>query len=148
MSSGTEIIHSALRKIGAHSVISPASPESVDAARDTLNSMIQSWLSKGIDMGCLPLKAPGDELNEPLDAKHDIISNLAVMLAPEFDNGKVVVSATLQRQAVAGLRSIRKLYQTITVPAKKVSSNMTMGAGSTRGYFTDPFVDSDRELED
>jgi|GEM_PF-3356544 hypothetical protein len=148
MSSGTEIITAALQKIGAHSVASPASPEAIVDAKSILNSMLQMWQSDRIDMGVVPLDAPGDELSEPMDAKLGIIYNLAIMLAPDFSNGKQVVSPELSRGARIGYTFIKKMYQPVVIPQKKVSSTMPMGAGSTRGVWRSTFVDQDRELED
>ena len=79
MSAGTEIIQEALRKIGAHSEVSPASAESILVGKSALNSMLEMWLSKGIDFGFAPLDAPGDDLSEPPDTRNGISSNLAIM---------------------------------------------------------------------
>lgn len=147
MSSGTELIHAALKRIGAHSVVSPADPETVDTARNTLNSMLEGWRSKGIDMGTVPINAPGDEVSEPLDVRQAIIDNLAMLLAPNKSSGKPVVSPELRVAAASGMRSIRVLYQKINVPNKKVSSTMPMGAGSTRGVWASNFAGQDREIE-
>lgn len=147
MSSGTELIHAALKRIGAYSVVSPADPETIDTARNTLNSMLEGWRSKGIDMGTVPINAPGDEVGEPLDVRQAIIDNLAILLAPNKSSGKPVVSPELRAAASNGMRSIRVLYQKINVPNKKVSSTMPMGAGSTRGVWASNFAGPDREIE-
>lgn len=147
MSSGTEIIQAALQRLGAHSVLSPAGPEAIATGRDYLNGMLQSWESIYIDMGCAPLNAPGDELSEPMDARNAIIDNLALQLAPEFDNGKQVVSGDLRARAKAGLLNIKKLYQKLEVPKKRVSSTMPVGAGSSRGDHTSIFIEGNREID-
>lgn len=133
MSAGTEIIEFALKEIGANSIAAPADAESIVIGRDTLNSMLQMWLSIGIDLGIVPLDAPGDELGEPLDATQAIIDNLAVELAPNFDNGKVVVSPTLRNNARRNYETIKSLYQTLSIPDKVLSSTLPRGAGNTRG---------------
>ena len=109
MSDGTSIIQKALQKIGAHSVISPASAEAILVGKDALNSMIEMWLSKGIDFGFAPLNAPGDDLNEPADTRNGIIFNLALILAPDFDNGKTVVSRDLKDIARSEFNTIKRL---------------------------------------
>ena len=129
MSSGTEIIHDALKKIGAYSVVQKPQKESISQAKNTLNSMLQDWLSRNIDMGVSPLNAPGDELGEPLDARNGIVANLAVWLAPDFGRE---IPPTLARNARVGYRSIAKLYQKIEIPKKKVSSTLPLGAGNTK----------------
>ena len=70
------------------------------------------------------------------------------MLAPDFSNGKQVVSPELSRGARIGYTFIKKMYQPVVIPKKKVSSTMPMGAGSTRGVWRSTFADQDRELED
>jgi len=130
MSDGTTIIQKALQRIGAHSVISPASSEAILVGKDALNSMIEMWLSKGIDFGFAPLDAPGDDLNEPADTRNGIISNLAIFLAPDFDNGKTVVSQDLKNIARSEFNNIKRLYRKVVVPDKVVSSTLPKGAGS------------------
>ena len=133
MSSGTKIIESALKLIGAHSIAAPADAESVELGMETLNSMLQLWLSKQIDLGISPLDAPGDEVDEPLDSTQAIIDNLAVALGPNFDNGGEVVSQTLRVNANNGYNSIKSLYQVFTIPDKVVSSTLPRGAGNRSG---------------
>jgi len=132
MSTGTDIIQRALQGIGAHSIVSPPSPSSIVLGMDKLNSMLEMWLSQGIDIGFTPLDVPGDDLNEPNDTKNGIIDNLSLELAPDFDNGKVVVSPALARNAKKGYANIKNLYQKITVPQKVVSSTLPVGAGNRR----------------
>jgi len=148
MSSGTEIITEALQKIGAASVVAPADPDAIVAGKNALNSMLQQWLSVGIDMGTVPLDSPGDELSEPMDARNGIVDNLALMLAPFFSNGKQVVTPELSRSAKIGYIFIKKMYQPVVIPQKKVSSTMPMGAGSTRGVWRSTFAENERELKD
>lgn len=132
MSTGTAIIERALQAIGAHSIISPASPSSIVLGKEKLNSMLEMWLSQGIDIGFTPLDVPGDELNEPNDTTNGIIDNLSLRLAPAFDNGKQIVSPDLRRDAKVGYANIKNLYQKLTVPQKVVSSTLPKGAGNRR----------------
>jgi hypothetical protein len=133
MSSGTFIILSALKRIGANSLAQPASPEAVVEGRDVLNSMLQLWLSENIDLGIVPLDAPGDELGEPLDSRNAIIDNLALRLSPLFDNGNNVVSPQLASNAKREFGLIRNLYQVVDVPLKVVSSTLPVGSGNKTG---------------
>lgn len=134
MSSGTEIIQKALKRIGAHSLATPALPSSIVEGRDALNSLLQLWLSQGIDLRIVPLDEPGDELGEPLDAKEAIIDNLALALAPNFDNGKTVVSNSLKRNGLLGKSLVQSLYQIIRIPDKVVSSTLPRGQGNRRRF--------------
>lgn len=130
MSAGTVIVQRALQMIGAHSIVSPADPDSIVLGMEKLNSMLEMWLSMGIVIGFTPLEVPGDELNEPADTRNGIISNLALELAPDFDNVAQVVSLPLQRSAKVGYANIKNLYQSVTVPEKVVSSTLPIGAGN------------------
>lgn len=113
--------------------MSPASPGSVVLGMENLNSMLELWLSRNIQIGFTPLSVPGDELNESRDVRNGIISNLAVYMAPDFDNGKDIVSSTLKRNAAIDFAQIKALYQKIPIPDKVVSSTLPVGAGNNRG---------------
>ena len=133
MSSGTFIITSALKRIGAASIVQPAAPETITEGRDILKSMLQLWQSWGIELGVAPLDAPGDELGEPLDSRNAIIDNLALMLAPDFDNGRGNVSAQLKANARNGLAQVKQIYRTLVVPPRQVSSTTPRGQGNAGG---------------
>lgn len=132
MSIGTVIIEDALKEIGAHSIAAPADPESVEIGMRGINSMLQIWLSQCIDIGIVPLESPGDELGEPLDTTQAIVDNLAILLAPNFDNGDNVVSKELRDNARRGYTRVRGLYQNLTIPDKVISSTLPRGAGNRR----------------
>jgi len=133
MSSGTSIIQSALKRIGANSLAQPASPEAITEGRDILNSMLQLWLSQDIDLGIVPLDAPGDELGEPLDSRNAIVDNLALRLSSLFDNGNNVVSPQLTANAKREFNLIKAIYQVVDVPVKIVSSTLPVGQGNRTG---------------
>jgi len=132
MTIGTDIILDALENIGAHSNIAPASPTSIERGMKYLNSMLELWLSQNIQIGFTPLKAPGDELNEPPDTTNGIESNLAILLAPKFSNAVSVVSVDLKTNARIQLIQIKRIYEKITVPKKVVSSTLPTGSGNQR----------------
>lgn len=134
MSTGTEIIKDALQKIGAHSVATPANPEAIEAGRKALNSMCEMWLSEGIRFGFTPLKVPGDDLNEPADARNGIVFNLAIMLAPDFGKD---VSSNLNRMATTTFAKIRNIYEVVTVPDRVVSSTLPKGQGNHESFGSD-----------
>ncbi len=148
MSTGTSLIQKALRKIGAHSKIREASAESIGEGLDSLNSMLQLWLSRGIDLGIVPLDAPGDELGEPADTTQAITESLAIILAPDREGGKEVVSPTLRSNARDSFNMVKSLYQNHTIPTKVLSSTTPRGAGNTRGSGDRRiFFNSQAELE-
>jgi len=132
MSTGTDIVKRALQQIGASSAVSPPSPDALDTGFDKLNGMISLWSSKGIQTGATPLSVIGDELNEKSDCRDAIIDNLSLRLAPDFDNGKQIVSQDLRANARRGLAQITSLYGTFTIPEKVVSSTLPKGQGNSR----------------
>lgn len=134
MTTGTDLVKSALRKIGAHSIAAPAAPETITEGRDTLNAMLQSWLSRNINLGIVPLDAVGEEVGEPADATNAIVFNLAMLLAPDFDNGKEVVSNSLAMNARKEFQIISTLYNTTTIEAKVVSSTLPKGQGNKQSF--------------
>lgn len=142
MSTGTEIIQKALQTIGVFSVATPNAPENIVVGMDILNSMGQEWADDDIDLEIFPLGAAGDELGEPLSVKNGLVFNLAIYLAPYFDNGKVVISQTLRDNARKTYKRIRDNYASYTIPDKTLSSTTPQGAGNSRGRFNERFVGS------
>lgn len=130
MSSGTAIIQDSLEEIGAHSILAPANPEAIEKGRVKLNSMLQLWLSRGVRLGFTPLDAAGDELSEPGDARNAIVANLALELAPSFDNGKNVVSQILLGNAKRTFNLVRDIYRVVEIPTKIISSTTPIGSGN------------------
>lgn len=136
MSSGTKIIENALRKIGAFSIAQSPDPGDIVVGMDALNSMLQLWLSQGVDMGIVPLESPGDEVGEPMDATEAITDNLAILLAPNFVSATINVSQTLRDNARLSKAEIKRLYRITVIPDKVVSSTLPRGAGNTaRGNY-------------
>jgi len=132
MSTGADIVKRALQKIGASSAMSEPSPESLATGLEVLNGMISSWTSQGINTGATPLNVLGDELNEKQDCRNAIITNLAVLLSPDFDNGKNIVSPKLNSIANREFATIKALYKEHHMPQKVVSSTLPRGQGNRR----------------
>lgn len=135
MSTGTEVIKDALRRIGVESMAQEAGPEEIIDAMKVLNNMLQMWQSQGIQIGIVPLQDPGDQLSEPADSRNAIVDNLAVMVAPNYDNGETIVSGNLHANAKKGYNWVKTLYQKFRVAPKRVSSTMPLGAGNKRWGF-------------
>ena len=148
MSSGTSIIEDALKRIGVHSVVVPASPEDIASGKDALNSMLQLWISWGIRIQVVPLDAPGDELSESIDIRNAVVDNLALQLAPFYDNGKGIVSQELRDNARRLFNQVKDLYQEVTIPKKVVSGLLPRGAGHSAGTRAQIFSGKGATLSD
>tara|TARA_R110000782_G_scaffold257913_1_gene347423 strand:+ start:782 stop:1216 length:435 start_codon:yes stop_codon:yes gene_type:complete len=137
MSTGTYIVTSALQKIGAHSVLKQADPESLENGRKALNSYIAQLYDNDIDIGAVPLQALGDELSEPMGATNYIVANLALLLEPDHSGSQI--SQQLRVTALRGENWIRNKYQTIDQPKPVVRNTLPTGAGnfgrSHRAFF-------------
>ena len=146
MTTGTKIIQKSLSYIGAHSVVNPANPESILTGMDTLNGMIAEWQDENIEMGAVPLNAPGDELSEPLGTRNNIEFNLAVLLQPLFPG--TVVSVELRANALKGFNSIKRKWQTIVIPKKQARGTLPLGQGNRErnGRWLDPFFNEGQEI--
>ena len=132
MSTGTQTIQNAGKLLGVFSAAQPADPQFLVDAMHKLNAMIQMLESDGINLGIVPLEVPADDLGEPIDATLAIEENLAIILSPLFDNGKVIVSPDLRVNAKIHLEILRD-SQPVVIPKKVVSSTLPRGAGNNRG---------------
>ncbi len=135
MTIGTKIIKGALRKIQVHTLNSPASPEDIENSVDTLNSMLEMWTSKGIELGILPLESSGNELGEPPDTTNAIKSNLALYLADDYEDGQAVVSKTLRDNARRDFEDLQTIgYRNLNIPGKVPSDTLLTGQGNKRWW--------------
>lgn len=148
MSTGTSIIEDALKRIGAHSIVSPATSGVIEDGVNILNSMIQMWRSEGVFLEAIPLKTPASELSEPLDFRNAIVDNLALLLGPLFEDGKSVVSPQLRFNAETGFNALKRLNRVINVPNRVPSANLPRGAGNDRGSGNNKFFGPDQTISD
>jgi hypothetical protein len=130
MSTGTYIVTSALQTIGAHTVMKPANPVSLENGRNILNSYIASLQDIGIDTGAVPIEALGDELSEPLGITNDIVNCLAKLLVPH--NPGAQISPDLRINANRSESAIKTTYQVIEIPTPKTRDTLPRGAGNFR----------------
>lgn len=130
MSTGTDVVTSALQDIGVYSALQPANPESLETGRVTLNSMLSTWEDDNIKLGTVPLETIGSELSEPSGARIGIETNLALALAPKFPGAQI--SIELRRQAYREYQTILNLWQEKSIPKRKVRSTLMKGQGNKR----------------
>jgi len=143
MSTGTKLVQGALSRIGAHSPIRPASPESIDVGKDTLNSMYASWQDNNIDFGAVPLQAVGDEFSEPMGLTNMIMDNLAILLQPQFPGTQI--SADLRLNASRGYTDMAAKAQTIVIPKLVARETLPKGQGNRR-YWSDTFFNKGEDI--
>ncbi len=132
MSTGTDIIEAALKKLGVHSQITPASPEHFVTAFKALNSMLSIWRSNGVDLGISYLTDPGDAMNEPLDVYNAIVTNLAARIGTDF--GIPTTHERVSLEAARDYSDIDAIYRKHEVPNRTLSSTTPVGSGN-RGYW-------------
>ncbi len=136
MSTGTYLVQKALAKIGVFSRVLGLDGEELTNGRDLLNGYLQQLLDDDIKIGAVPLNAVGDEFGEAAATTNAIIFNLAIELAPDFENGSVQrVTPALLRNANRSYNKMRANYQKITIPKKVVSATLPLGAGNRVRFF-------------
>lgn len=143
MSTGTQIIQGAAQKIGVHSPVDPMNAESLVVGLEILNSMLQLWQSQAIKFDFVPIETPGEDLFEPPDVTNALKNNLAVAMAPDFQDAQPTVSLELKEQAKSDYEWIKTLYQVFTIPNKIASSLLPRGAGNSKGIFRKVFTGTD-----
>lgn len=143
MSTGTKIVQGALSRLGAHSPIKPAGPESMEVGKDTLNSMHSSWQDDGIEFGALPLNAVGDEFSEPMGLTNTIMDNLAILLQPQFPGTQI--SMDLRANATRGYTDMKAKFQSMEIPKLVARPTLVKGQGN-KSYYSDTFFDSGEEI--
>lgn len=147
MSTGTKLVQGALSRLGAHSPIRPAGPESIEVGKDTLNSMYANWQDDNIDFGAVPLNAVGDEFSEPMGVTNAVMDNLAIMLQPQFPNTQI--SPDLRANASKGYIDTRAKFQSITIPKPISRSTLPKGQGNQHsGFWPTTFFEKGEEIED
>ena len=132
MSTGTKVIQAALQKLGAHSPVKPAHPESIENGRVKLNSYIAQLQDDGIEFGSVPLEAPGSDLSEPLGLTNVIEDNLAILLQP--DHPGTQISNQLSVNAKKGYSYMKRKYKVTTIPKPVVRDTLPRGAGALTDY--------------
>jgi len=146
MSSGTSIIENALQYLNVHSPVLGANAESILVGKGVLNSMIAEWQDSEppIDMGCVPLNAPGDDLSEPLGARNGIEFNLALYMKPLFKGASP--AADLAVNARKTLAQIKRTWGTTAIPKQKVRGTLPKGAGNKHCHSSQVFFNQGDEI--
>jgi hypothetical protein len=146
VTTGTDIVHAALQKIGAHSRVQPASPEAMDVGLYRLNSMIAEWQDDNIELGAVPLETIGEDLSEPLGCRNAIENALALVLAPEFPGSQV--STELERQAKLTYNKLVRRWKVRDVRKTKTRGTLPIGQGNSywNSRYTRTFLEETEDL--
>jgi len=119
-----EVIKAALQRIMVQASEADLEADEYADAMMSLNAMMSSWLSDGIDLGYTDVDNVSDTVTVPAGAIRGIIANLALEVAPDY-GGKV--TAALAAQANDGLKVCRKLG--INILPTQYPGNLPRGSG-------------------
>ena len=120
-------------------------PIEADEAQDTIfwmNSYMADQAASGIALGYTEIEGLGDTVTIPAGANLGMIANVAVVMANEFG---IVVTLSLAKMAVDGLKTMRKLGT--NVGTSILPSTLPRGHGN-EGHFgrDDHFFPADASL--
>ena len=126
MSTANSLILSALTKIGKNSPLKPAKPDDVVAGFDSFTSFLEQLRTQNIVLSTTPVESVSDEVGESLDTRNALINLLAVEIAANYDNGQIIVSETLRRNAESGMAFLKKWYNQNPPPFRVISSTVPL----------------------
>ena len=134
-----QFVNAAFAEIGLASYVWNLTPEEQQSASQRLDAMMASWAGKNINLGFpLPTQPENSDLNSetnvPNWANQAIITNLAVLLAPQY--GKAVAQETT-RMAREEYRNV--MNKTVQVLEVQFPSTLPIGQGNKRIFLPAPF---------
>lgn len=114
------------------------SPLEADEYRDcifVLNSFMADLEANGVDLDYTPIDSLSDEITVPAGAIMGLVSNLAILVAPQFGKS---VSLELVKKAKKGMATIYRLGQTVAIT--EYPDTLPRGSGNTAdGLWEDTF---------
>lgn len=141
MTTASDIIHGALKILGAHSRVNPADPELVADSLPYLQSLLAELSTKEIDISATSPTGLTDDLSESAGATSSLKNILAIDIAP-------ITRTPPERMQIGPGRSINrstemhKLSQQFfnpTIPNIVPSVLLPRGQGAERGPHNDAF---------
>ena len=84
MTTAAEVIESALTKLGAHSPLNPAPPETINVGVKVLREIIIEWDQQDFRIQAIPPTKTADELSEALGANVALEYELAKRMSAEI----------------------------------------------------------------
>jgi len=136
MSTANFIILASLTKIGKNSPLKSAKAADLSAGLDSLQSFLQQLSTMNIFLTANPIRTFSDDVGETLDTRNALINNLAIEISTNYDNGQIIVSENLRRNAETGMAFLKKWYTQDPPPLRRISSTAPLGAGNERFRFS------------
>lgn len=127
MTAAIDVMFGALEKLGAHSALNNAPPETQATAFTVLQSMIDEWRIEDFDVGATKPTVAADDLNEFNGARSALEFGLMFRLAPEIKK-EYPLSAAQTGQKV--IRKAKEAWQ-YKSPDKRVAKKIH-GQGNRR----------------
>ena len=132
MTTATVLIKKALQKILVQASEQPIESSEMSDAISELNDMMLELDADGIALGFTVITNPSDTITVPDGAIGGIASNLAIRLAPEYDEP---ISAGLFASAKSGMSAMRKLG--VTIEQTSFGGTLPIGSGNEGDTFDD-----------
>lgn len=149
MSTASFLILASLTKLGKNSPLKPAKADDMAKGLSSLQSLLQEFRTRNILLSTNPVRSPSDEVGESLDTRNAIEDILAIRIAPNYDNGQILVSESLATNAGTGVAFLKKFYKREASLARRISSTAPRGEGNNRFFRTErDFFGPFRILED
>lgn len=148
MSTANFLILAALTKLGKNSPLKPAKAADVLTGFNSLGPLLHKFETQNIILNTNPIQNPNSEVGESIDTRNAIIDLLAIEIAPNYDNGQIIVSETLRGSAQDGMAFLKKWYKKVTPIFRRISSTAPRGAGNERYRYSRKFFGPERILEE
>lgn len=131
------LISDALGEILVSAAEQPVEAAQMSGAIRVLNRMMAAWSSAGIALGYTAITGPSDAITVPDGALDGLVTNLAVRLAPQYDES---VTPELLKAANDGMKAIRQIA--VTTTRTPYPCTLPVGSGNEwdiAGSVTDKF---------
>jgi len=124
MSTGSDFVRGALRKLGVRSAESPIEAFEMSDGIEVMNDMLSEWEPR-TKFGFTPIADSADEVRVPRESHDAIKSNLAIRLAPDYSKP---ISDSLAASAIAGMENV--LIGTVNIGDVKYPDTLPVGSGN------------------
>ena len=125
MATTAQVLKAALQEILVQGSEAPLEADEYQDAIFAMNNYLTALDANGVHLGYTIVSNLSDEVTVPAGALQGIISNVAILMAPQF---MAPISPALIAKAKMGLKAMRKLG--ITILPTQFPSTMPIGAGN------------------